>query len=118
MKKFVFIIAVAALAIPLMVGSGFAANKTIAYSAADKDLSTTTLDCTISLSKGVTIQYNGAAQSYGMATGHMSGNKIYGTAFDTTLIHWKNSDDPDGTDLTGLSATDSSGYSGTGWTEM
>ena len=118
MKKFVLIIAIAALAIPVMVGSGFAANKTVAYNGTDMDLSTTTLDCTISLSKGVTLQYNGLAQSYGMASGHSSGNKIYGTAFDTTLIHWQNSDDPDGTDLTGLSATDSSGYSGTGWTEM
>ena len=116
MKKFVFIIAVAALAIPLMVGSGFAANKTIAYSAADKDLSTTTLDCTISLSKGVTIQYNGAAQSYGMATGHMSGNKVYGTAFDTTLIYWTAADDPTGATLTGMTAVDSSTVSG--WTEM
>jgi hypothetical protein len=118
MKKFVFIIAVAALAIPLMVGSGFAANKTIVYSDADKDLSTATLDCTISLSKGVSLQYNGLAQSYGMATGHMSGNKIYGTAYDTTIIHWMNSSDPDGGDLTGLNATDSSGYTGGSWTEM
>ena len=116
MKKFVLIIAIAALAIPLMVGSGFAASKTINYNDTDMDLSTTTLDCTISLSKGVTVQYNGAAQSYGMATGHSSGNKVYGTAYDTTLIYWKSSSAPTDTDLTGMTATDSSTVSG--WTEM
>ena len=122
MKKFVILLAVLALAFPLLVGSAFAdSNKTIVYNCTEdgcKNLCTAAgIDADISLSKGVSLHYDSTTQSYGLSTGHMSGNKIYTTAFDTTLIYWKGSTDPDGADLTGLAILDSSNIDGS-WTEM
>ena len=126
MKKILFVIAAAALVIPLMAGPTLAAGPgAFDYSDKNYDLSSDTSArpaCTISLSKNVAAYYDAPAdgagivgQQYEIATAHTSGNKIYGTAYDTTLIYWLASDTPaDGAgDMT---ASDSSTVSG--WTEM
>ena len=118
MKRFVILLAVLALAIPLLAGSAFAdSDKTIAYSDADRNLCTAAgIDADISLSKGVSLHYTSIPQAYGMTTGHMSGNKMYTTTYDTTLLYWQGSTDPDG-DVDSMSHTDSSGIDNS-WTEM
>ena len=122
MKRFVILLAVLALAVPLLAGSALAdSNKTVVYNCSEagcKNLCTVAgIDADISLSKGVSLHYDSTQQSYGLSTGHMSGNKIYTTTYDTTLMYWKGSTDPDGADLTGLAILDSADIDGS-WTEM
>ncbi len=118
MKRFVVLLAVLTLAIPLMAGSSFAdSDKTIVYSDDDRNLCTAAgIDADISLSKGVSLHYTSTPQAYGMTTGHMSGNKMYTTTYDTTLLYWQGSTQPN-EDLKTMDHTDSTGIDGT-WTEM
>jgi len=125
MKKILFVIAAAALVIPLMAGPTLAAGPgAFDYSDKNYDLSSDTAarpSCTISLSKNVAAYYDAPAdgagivgQQYEIATAHTSGNKIYGSHSAATLIYWK--DNPLGVapDAADADSTDME----TNWTEM
>jgi len=125
MKKILFVIAAAAMVLPLIAGASFAAGPgAFSYSDKNYELSSDTANrpsCTISLSKNVAAYYDAPAdaagivgQQYEIATAHTSGNKIYGSHSAATLIYWKDNplgvapdaDDADSTDME------------TNWTEM
>ncbi len=125
MKKILFVIAAAALVIPLMAGASFADGMG-GFSYADNpyELSGDTgarPSCEISLSKNVSAWYDAPAdaagivgQQYEIAVAHTSGNKIYGGHSAATLIYWK--DNPLGT-APDAGDADSSDME-TNWTEM
>ena len=119
MKK-IMLISVLVLAIGLMAVPGFAA--TINHTATTGQIqSTGNPRCDVALSKNVSFIYvpntttAESAQSYGIGARHFSGNKVYGTASDTTLIFWTAMTTGD-VSATEIDASDSSFNDG--WTAM
>ena len=101
MKKIIYIALIAVFAIPAMAGFGFAGDTTISNTDArvtdigSRTVSGTALPiCDLALSKNVSFGYNVATdfQSYAVQSLHYSGDKLYGTASDTTLLFWISSD--------------------------
>ena len=122
MKKIMFMIMVLALSIPLMAGASFggvavghAANQSVSIITGSGNP-----DCRVNLSKNVSMGYETDSttdfdqQAYALGAYHTSGDKEYGTAYDTTIIKWNPKTDK--ADLAAPSASDSSEYSS--WTSM
>ena len=125
MKKILFVIAAAALVIPLMAGASFADGiGAFSYSDNPYELSGDTANrpsCEISLSKNVAAYYDAPAdasgvqgQQYEIAVAHTSGNKIYGGHSAATLIYWKDNQLGTAPDAADADSTDME----TNWTEM
>jgi hypothetical protein len=95
MKKILLIAAVIAMAIPLAAGVSFGAKLIAATANSGFIHYAASPSCSISLSKNVSFVYSPdstageAAQSYAIGSRHNSGNKVYGTSSDTTLIYWQ-----------------------------
>ena len=123
MKKILLIAAVIAIAIPLAASVSFGAPATIAATDNNGFIHFgNSPSCAIFLSKNVSFVYSPdstageAAQSYGIGARHNSGNKVYGTASDTTLIYWQTMTTGDVT-ATQIDDSDSDVF-GTDWSAM
>jgi hypothetical protein len=121
MKKIMLIIMVLALSVPLMAGASFGVAISHSDNQAKSILSNTgNPGCVVNLSKNVSLGYttdsSAAAdqQEYALGAYHTSGDKEYGTAYDTTIIKWNSKTDKN--DLSAPTASDSSEYSS--WTSM
>jgi len=117
MKKILLIISVVALAIPMMYGVSFGDATIGAATTMDSIQDTGHPGCNISLSKNVSFGYNvdSVFQSYAIQSYHISGNKAYGTASDTTLIYWQ---EDETNDDVGAPSAENSSMCNTGWTSM
>ena len=67
-------------------------------------------------SKNVTLCLNGSPQSYAIITKHLNGNRIFGTASNTSKLYFKESSS--GTAIDTAPSKDDSAEFGDGWTEL
>jgi hypothetical protein len=123
MKKIMLIIMVLALSVPLLAGASFSQSVTVGHSANQAVPIITgsgNPGAVVSLSKNVSLAYTTDTatdfeqQEYSLGAYHTSGDKEYGTAYDTTIIKWNIKTDK--VDLTAQTESDSSEYSA--WTSM
>ena len=123
MKKIMLIIMVLALSVLLLAGASFSASVVIGHADNQaKPIITASNNpgAVVSLSKNVSLAYQTDSgtdfdqQEYALGAYHTSGDKEYGTAYDTTIIKWNPKTDK--VDLTAQTESDSSEYSA--WTSM
>jgi hypothetical protein len=121
MKKNMLIIMVLALSVPLMAGASFGVAISHTSNQQASILSNAANPgCVVNISKNVSMGYTTDSataadqQEYALGAYHTSGDKEYGTAYDTTIIKW--SAKTDKVDLTAPTASNSAEYSG--WTSM
>ena len=119
MKRIIGIAAIVAFVIPCMAGFGFAGEQ-VSFPSGDLQTDGSIPACTVSLSKNVTLGYaaDAAGTEYAVQSRHLSGDKDYGTASDSTLIYWY--DNGEATTAIGIpGGTDSSVFDNvTGWYSM
>lgn len=68
------------------------------------------------LSKGVQLGVNYTNAGYALTTKHLTGSKMYGTAFNSTAIY--NKESASGTAVVAPTAADQSAFAPAGWTAM
>ena len=66
-------------------------------------------------SKNVEIHVLGAAQTYAARSGHLNGNREFGSSSDDPKLHWKTK--TTGTDASDPTKSDSSEF-GSGWSDL
>ncbi|HJV65233.1 MAG TPA: hypothetical protein VJ550_05845 [Geomonas sp.] len=69
-------------------------------------------------STGVALAGNTASNGYALATQHKSGNRAFGTAYDSTSVYYKDVTAVGTAVKQTISTTDSTEFTGAGWTSM